>query len=217
MQLDDSQQQQCLAQCKPGCLALQVLGIEQFNVAHSMGSSHGLSRIIRLAYHEEPAYVPLLKRAYDLWRELEQDTNKVQGVLSVPMQGALSTKHFERQGSQCCLLLISRRCMQDLLTITGSIDTNKRDAEGYNGFERSLNSAKEHGLEHEVLTGDEVNARFPGYNLPSDFAVSYSCWPVCGSLSVVSHVFALLQLLHIFASAAICDAKLISSLHALYF
>lgn len=115
------------------------------------------------------------------------------------------------------LPIISKRCMQDLLTITGSIDTNKRDAEGYNGFERSLNSAKEHGLEHEVLTGDEVNARFPGYNLPSDFAVSYSCQPVRGSLSAVSHVFALLQLLHIFASAGICDAKLTSSLYALDF
>ena len=63
-------------------------------------------------------------------------------------------------------------CVQNLLTITGSLDTNRRDAEGYNGFDRSLASAQQHGLEHEVLTGDEVNARFPGYNLPSNFAVS---------------------------------------------
>ena len=56
---------------------LQVLGIEQFGVAHYMGSSHGISRIIRLAYHEDPAYVPLLQRAYELWRELEQETKKV--------------------------------------------------------------------------------------------------------------------------------------------
>ncbi len=49
----------------------RVLGLEQFGVAHEMGSSHGLTRIIRLAYYEDPAYVPLLQRAYELWRELE--------------------------------------------------------------------------------------------------------------------------------------------------
>jgi sarcosine oxidase len=37
-----------------------------------MGSSHGLTRIIRLAYYEHPSYVPLLRRAYELWRELER-------------------------------------------------------------------------------------------------------------------------------------------------
>lgn len=61
--------------------AVQVLGIEQYGVAHSMGSSHGISRIIRLAYHEDPAYVPLLKRAYELWRELEHDTHTVMTAL----------------------------------------------------------------------------------------------------------------------------------------
>jgi sarcosine oxidase len=50
---------------------LRVLGIERFDVGHAMGSSHGLNRIIRLAYFEHPAYVPLLKRAYALWRETE--------------------------------------------------------------------------------------------------------------------------------------------------
>lgn len=61
--------------------------------------------------------------------------------------------------------------LQDLLSITGSIDTNRGDVEGYNGFKNALLSAKEHNLEHEVLTGDQVNARFPGYNLPSNFMV----------------------------------------------
>ena len=54
--------------------ALTHAGIEKFTVAHAFGSSHGLSRIIRLAYWEHPDYVPLLKRAYELWRELEQGT-----------------------------------------------------------------------------------------------------------------------------------------------
>jgi sarcosine oxidase len=49
----------------------RVLGLERFDIPHAMGSSHGLTRIIRLAYYEDPSYVPLLRRAYELWRELE--------------------------------------------------------------------------------------------------------------------------------------------------
>jgi sarcosine oxidase len=50
---------------------LKVLGLEQFDIPHAQGSSHGVNRIIRLAYYEDPKYVPLLRRAYELWRELE--------------------------------------------------------------------------------------------------------------------------------------------------
>src|SRR5688572_7102569 len=50
----------------------KVLGIERFDLGHAMGSSHGLNRIIRLAYFEHPNYVPLLRRAYEIWRETEQ-------------------------------------------------------------------------------------------------------------------------------------------------
>jgi sarcosine oxidase len=50
---------------------IRVLGLERFDVPHAMGSSHGFNRIIRLAYYEDPSYVPLLRRAYELWRELQ--------------------------------------------------------------------------------------------------------------------------------------------------
>ncbi|HUG94022.1 MAG TPA: N-methyl-L-tryptophan oxidase, partial [Planctomycetaceae bacterium] len=56
-----------------GC---RVLGIEQFGVAHDRGSSHGQTRIIRQAYFEHPDYVPLLVRAYELWRDLEQESGQ---------------------------------------------------------------------------------------------------------------------------------------------
>lgn len=49
----------------------RVLGLERFDVPHTFGSSHGLTRIIRLAYSEGSHYVPLLREAYRLWRELE--------------------------------------------------------------------------------------------------------------------------------------------------
>jgi sarcosine oxidase len=55
---------------------LKVLGLEKHNLLHDMGSSHGLTRIIRLAYYEHPSYVPLLFRAYELWRQLENVTGE---------------------------------------------------------------------------------------------------------------------------------------------
>ena len=50
----------------------RVLGLEQFLPGHSLGSSHGDSRIIRATYFEHPLYVPLVRRAHNLWRELEE-------------------------------------------------------------------------------------------------------------------------------------------------
>ena len=51
---------------------LRVLGLEQFDVPHERGSHHGHSRMIRRSYFEHPDYVPLLRRAYQLWDELEE-------------------------------------------------------------------------------------------------------------------------------------------------
>ena len=105
----------------------RVLGLEQHSVPNSFGSSHGETRIIRLAYYEHSNYVPLLRRAFELWRELE-----------------------DRSG-------------QDLLRITGGLDTGAQHSRVFAG---SLRSCLDHGLPHEVLTGTEVNRRFPAYRLP---------------------------------------------------
>lgn len=50
---------------------VRVIGLDRFAPPHPFGSSHGESRIIREAYFEHPAYVPLVQRAYRLWQELE--------------------------------------------------------------------------------------------------------------------------------------------------
>jgi sarcosine oxidase len=50
----------------------RVLGLERGSIPNDEGSSHGVTRIIRLAYMEDPRYVPLVRRAYDRWRELER-------------------------------------------------------------------------------------------------------------------------------------------------
>ncbi|GMU94357.1 MAG: oxidoreductase [Candidatus Hydrogenedentota bacterium] len=52
----------------------RVCGVEQFGIAHDMGSSHGSLRMIRKAYFEHPSYIPLVERAYTLWRELESES-----------------------------------------------------------------------------------------------------------------------------------------------
>ena len=55
---------------------MSVLGLDRFPVGHDRGSSHGDTRIIRKAYYEHPDYVPLLLRAYELWKDLETHSGK---------------------------------------------------------------------------------------------------------------------------------------------
>src|SRR5437016_13462229 len=63
-----------------------VIGLEQFGPAHDRGSSHGKSRMIRKAYFEDAAYIPLVLRSYELWRALERESGqellRITGVLS---------------------------------------------------------------------------------------------------------------------------------------
>ena len=53
---------------------LRTLNLEKFHLNHVNGSSHGKSRIIRTAYHEHSNYVPLVKRAFELWYELQDQS-----------------------------------------------------------------------------------------------------------------------------------------------
>lgn len=79
------------------CLAssgLRVLGLDRFHPPHNRGSSHGRTRIIREAYFEHPAYVPLVQRAYELWNELEAKSGRklllpTGGLMIGPQDGVL--------------------------------------------------------------------------------------------------------------------------------
>jgi sarcosine oxidase len=64
----------------------RVIGFERFRPGHDRGSSHGDTRIFRTAYFESPEYVPLLQRAHQLWRQLEQET----GAELLTMTGGLA-------------------------------------------------------------------------------------------------------------------------------
>lgn len=74
----------------------RVLGLDRFTPPHSFGSSHGQTRIIREAYFEHPAYVPLVQRAYENWAELERETKQqlfqqTGGLMIGPPEGVLVT------------------------------------------------------------------------------------------------------------------------------
>lgn len=55
---------------------VRAVGIDRFNPPHSHGSTHGGSRVTRLAVAEGDAYVPLVRRSHEIWRELEQETGE---------------------------------------------------------------------------------------------------------------------------------------------
>lgn len=108
----------------------RVLGLEQFDIPHELGSSSGVTRMIRLAYYEHPNYVPLLRRAYQLWEELEVESG------------------------------------QQLLYLTGGLYLGPPKGELVAG---SLESARRHGLEHELLDRSELLRRFPQFRTPEDW------------------------------------------------
>ena len=112
---------------------LRVLGVDADHPPHRHGSHHGESRIIRKAYYEHPAYVPLLERAFVAWRELEEQAQ---------------AKLFRRTGG----LMIGAP--------TGELVAGV------------LASARAHQLRHEVLSSDELAARYPQFRIePSMTAV----------------------------------------------
>ncbi len=69
----------------------RVLGLDRYDIPNAMGSSHGVNRVIRLAYFEHPSYVPILRRAYELWRETETLAGEqllwITGSLDIGVEG----------------------------------------------------------------------------------------------------------------------------------
>ncbi|HJW39853.1 MAG TPA: N-methyl-L-tryptophan oxidase [Rhizomicrobium sp.] len=70
----------------------RVIGIDRFEPGHDLGSSYGESRIIRMAYYEDPVYVPLLRLAYEAWGRLESHTGEqlltITGILEAGVEGS---------------------------------------------------------------------------------------------------------------------------------
>jgi sarcosine oxidase len=101
---------------------VRAVGIDRFSPPHDQGSSHGESRIIRLAYFEHPSYVPLLRRAYENWRALEklsgEDLLTVTGILEA---GPLDSPLVAGSLDACRLHEIEHRCDRFLVIHAGRI------------------------------------------------------------------------------------------------
>jgi len=113
---------------------ISVAGFDRYAPPHTMGSSHGKTRIIREAYFEDPAYVPMVQRAYRLWGELEEESETT------------------------------------LLLKTGGLMIGRPESELIAGAKLS---ATRHGLDHEVLSRDEVGRRFPCLQPEADMIAVY--------------------------------------------
>ena len=111
---------------------VEVVCFDRFSPPHTHGSSFGESRIIRTAYFEGAFYVPLLREAFELWRELE----------------STSGRH--------------------VLTMTGALYIGSEDSEAVDGAQRS---AREHGIDIDVLSAAELRKRYPGHS-PHDSEVA---------------------------------------------
>ena len=70
----------------------RVLGLERYEPGHPRSSSYGETRLIRLAYFEDPSYVPLVQEAYRRWRDLETETGEtvlmITGAVEAGFPGA---------------------------------------------------------------------------------------------------------------------------------
>lgn len=74
---------------------VSVLGLDRFEPPHTLGSTHGDTRITRVAVGEGLEYVPLVRRSHELWREVEQESgadllNQCGGLVIAPPRGAFS-------------------------------------------------------------------------------------------------------------------------------
>src|SRR5437868_2302728 len=67
---------------------------EQFELDHTRGSSHGRTRIVRLAYREEQ-WTRLAREALDGWRELERASGRellqLHGLVEIASAEALTS------------------------------------------------------------------------------------------------------------------------------
>ncbi len=150
----------------------RVLGLERFAPGHDRGSSHGDTRIIRLAYFEHPSYVPLVRRAYELWRELEAEAARpllhVTGIVEIgPPDGTLvaGTLDAARQHDIPHELLAAPELMRRYPAFAlpphfvGVVQPDGGFIEAEAAVQAMLALAQEHGA--EIRSGETVRAIEP--------------------------------------------------------
>ncbi|MDX1577890.1 MAG: N-methyl-L-tryptophan oxidase [Gemmatimonadota bacterium] len=130
----------------------RVVGIDRWSPPHAMGSSHSATRMIREAYYQGALYLPLVREAYESWRELEAETGR------------------------------------PLLRVTRGLMIGRPESRVFGGC---LRTARDHGLEHEVLGPEEVRKRFPPFRLEAGTRAVLE--PNAGVLALEACMAALLE------------------------
>jgi len=126
--------------------------LEQFDLLHRRGSSHGESRIIRPTYPQD-YYTRMMKQAYVLWEAAQQEAG-----LSVYTQ-------------------------------TGGLDFAPTGTEGLRTL---IEGCVKEGLEHEVLTPEQLSKRYPLVQLPEGYTAVLN--PQAGMVHATKAVSMFLQL-----------------------
>lgn len=116
----------------------KVAGIDRFRPPHDQGSSHGLSRITRLALGEGEAFVPLARRSHELWRELE---------------AASGQTLYRATGGLC---------------ISAAAADAKPYHGNASFFQRTVELARKYDIAHETLDAAEIRRRYPVFRVADD-------------------------------------------------
>jgi sarcosine oxidase len=110
-----------------------VIGMDRFHPPHRHGSSHGATRITRLAIGEGHELVPVVQRSHALWRTLEAET----GDALMHTTGGL------------------------IIASPSSDGRPYHGNTGF--FEQTVRAAERLGIHHELLSADEIRHRFPAF------------------------------------------------------
>ncbi|MGF6645329.1 N-methyl-L-tryptophan oxidase [Paraburkholderia sp. GAS82] len=120
----------------------KAVGIDRYAPPHDQGSSHGDTRITRLAVGEGAAYVPLVRRSQQIWRELE-------------------ARDGDALFEQCGVLVMT----------SGATHTSHHGAADFTLS--TIELARTYGIDHEVLTAEQLRARFPQFAPLRDDTIAY--------------------------------------------
>src|SRR5262245_61656145 len=117
----------------------RVVGIDRFEPPHTFGSTHGESRITRIASGEGAIYSRFAKRSHEIWREIEVELQLGFGKLLT---------------------------QNGVLVIAGPRSTASHDTADF--LPSTIIAAKEASISYELLEGRQIRARFPTFAVQDD-------------------------------------------------
>lgn len=117
---------------------VKTLAIDQFSPPHTLGSTHGDTRITRKGIGEGVQYTPLSLRSYEIIEAIEQETNSDSELL-------------QKTGG---------------LIICSSPDSLARHTEAF--FQNTVDAAKKYGIKHDILSAQDIRKRFPQFKVSQD-------------------------------------------------